>query len=307
MLVRGMGLANGIQIGEVTAPVAFNQDIRAIHPLLASVVPRFLLLALRNSFMNGEGGRALSSAAHGTLKIDSDVLHQIQIPLPPIGEQKRIVTIIDDAFAAIAIAKTNVERNLRNGREVFDGVLSDIFSRRKSGWEEKTLGNICIVDWGNTNLTKSSYVNGGEYLAVSAAGCDGRIDHKEHEKGTPVLSAIGAQCGRMFFPEEDFTAIKNTITLTPREDFCTGRFLYYLFEHVDLPKRGTAQPFMAKGDIQSFRVTVPISISEQQEIVSHIDALKTETRRLESLYSRKLAALNELKHSLLHQAFSGQL
>jgi restriction endonuclease S subunit len=112
MLVRGMGLANGIQIGEVTAPVAFNQDIRAIHPLRASVLPRFLLLALRNSFVNGEGERVLSSAAHGTLKIDTEALRQIVIPLPPLPEQRRIVGILSEAFAGVSTAKANAERKL---------------------------------------------------------------------------------------------------------------------------------------------------------------------------------------------------
>lgn len=140
----------------------------------------------------------------------------------------------------------------------------------KSGWELTTLGKVCTVDWGNTELTKSAYVNGGKFLAVSAAGCDGRIEHKEHEKYTPVLSAIGAQCGRMFFPEEDFTAIKNTITLTPNFGRCTGRFLYQLLTHVDLPKRGTAQPFISKGDIQSFQIPLP-PLAEQQRIVAILD------------------------------------
>ncbi|CUS36781.1 putative Type I restriction-modification system, specificity subunit [Candidatus Nitrospira nitrosa] len=140
----------------------------------------------------------------------------------------------------------------------------------KKGWTTKTLGEICVVDWGNTDLTKSSYVENGRYLAISAAGCDGRIGHKEHEKCTPVLSAIGAQCGRMFFPEEDFTAIKNTITLTPRDGTCTGRFLYQLLTYVELPKRGAAQPFISKGDIQTFQVSVP-PLSEQQRIVGILD------------------------------------
>jgi type I restriction enzyme S subunit len=126
------------------------------------------------------------------------------------------------------------------------------------------------VDWGNTDLTKAAYVEGGRYLAVSAAGCDGRIGHKEHTKHTPVLSAIGAQCGRMFLPEEDFTAIKNTITLTPRDGTCTGKFLYQLLTHVELPKRGAAQPFISKGDIQTFQVPVP-TLPEQQRIVSLLD------------------------------------
>ncbi|MFO0707676.1 MAG: restriction endonuclease subunit S, partial [Nitrospira sp.] len=140
----------------------------------------------------------------------------------------------------------------------------------KQEWQSKTLGEICVVDWGNTDLTKSAYVEDGKYLAVSAAGCDGRIGHKEHQKHTPVLSAIGAQCGRMFLPEEDFTAIKNTITLTPRDGICTGRFLYQLLTHVELPKRGAAQPFISKGDIQTFQVSVP-PLSEQHRIVGILD------------------------------------
>ena len=140
----------------------------------------------------------------------------------------------------------------------------------KAGWRQARLNDLCVVDWGNTNLTKAAYVEAGEFLAVSAAGCDGRIGHKEHFKHTPVLSAIGAQCGKMFFPDEDFTAIKNTITLTPREGKCSGRFLYYLLTFVKLPQRGAGQPFISKGDIQSFAVTFP-PLPEQQHIVGILD------------------------------------
>ncbi len=140
----------------------------------------------------------------------------------------------------------------------------------KPGWESAKLKDICVVDWGNTNLTKAAYVDDGEFLAVSAAGCDGRIGHKEHAKYTPVLSAIGAQCGKMFFPEEDFTAIKNTITLTPKSDLCSSRFLYYLLNFVELPKRGAGQPFISKGDIQNFQIKYP-PIPEQHRIVAILD------------------------------------
>ena len=54
-------------------------------------------------------------------------------------------------------------------------------------------------------------------------------------------------------------------------------------------------------------VSFPTSISEQRGIVSTLKDLRKETQRLESLYRRKLAALDELKKSLLHQAFSGHL
>ena len=87
-------------------------------------------------------------------------------------------------------------------------------------WPLIELRNVAIVNWGNTNLTKRSYVDDGEYLGVSAAGCDGRMTHAEHDIGTLVLSAIGANCGRMFLPDKKFTAINNTITINPIRENC---------------------------------------------------------------------------------------
>jgi type I restriction enzyme S subunit len=48
-------------------------------------------------------------------------------------------------------------------------------------------------------------------------------------------------------------------------------------------------------------------VSEQRSIVSQLDELRDETQRLATIYERKLAALDDLKKSLLHQAFSGNL
>lgn len=96
------------------------------------------------------------------------------------------------------------------------------------------------------------------------------MEHAEHKKDTPVLSAIGAQCGRMFLPQEDFTAIKNTITLTPIDGVSDPVFLYYLLTFVELPQRGAGQPFISKGDIQKFSVPLP-PLEEQRRIVAVLD------------------------------------
>lgn len=60
-------------------------------------------------------------------------------------------------------------------------------------------------------------------------------------------------------------------------------------------------------DIKEIDVHFPETLSEQRTIVAKLESLSAETQRLESLYRRKLAALGELKRSLLHQAFSGKL
>lgn len=169
---------------------------------------------------------------------------------------------------------------------------------------DSTLGDLCEVDWGNTNLTKSSYVTDGKFLAVSASGPDGRIDHYEHEGSIPVLSAIGAQCGKMFFPTEKFTAIKNTITLTPLKNVVDGKYLYYLFTHIDLPQRGAGQPFISKGDIQSFKITIPKEVKDQREIVGRLDKAFAEIDSLEKNLQLKEEKTNQLLQSMLSAAFN---
>ncbi len=132
------------------------------------------------------------------------------------------------------------------------------------------LKDVAKIDWGNTNLTKSAYVENGEYLAVSATGGDGRISHFEHEKGVTVLSAIGANCGKVFYPNEKFTAIKNTITFTPDREKILPEYLYVVMQKNDLPRRGGAQPFMSKGDVEKYEIPLP-PLDVQKEIVEQIE------------------------------------
>ena len=143
------------------------------------------------------------------------------------------------------------------------------------------LSEVCKVSWGNLSLTKSSYIENGPYLAVSAAGPDGRIGIAENKAFTPVLSAIGARCGTMFMPKEDFTAIKNTMTLQPDSKLLDNWYLLYVMMGSNLPRRGSAQPFMSKSDIEKFRIRVP-SLEEQKLIANNVEDLLQKCDLLEA-------------------------
>ncbi|HSV74342.1 MAG TPA: restriction endonuclease subunit S, partial [Chthonomonadales bacterium] len=99
VLVRGMGLAKGVPIGEVVTPCAFNQDLKALLPDISVVTTRFLAFALRQQ--DGQFSKILETAAHGTLKISSDDLRQITIPLPPLETQRAIVAEIEAEQALV--------------------------------------------------------------------------------------------------------------------------------------------------------------------------------------------------------------
>ena len=238
-------------------------------------------------------------------QITRTTLSPMKISVPPLDEQKRIVELLDAATARVTELTACYEQARAHANNLFTSALRELMEKCDNT-TEMTLSDICIVDWGNTDLTKKSYRSNGKYLAVSATGPDGRIGHAEHKAFTPVLSAIGARCGRMFLPEEDFTAIKNTITLTPIAEVASGKYIFFLFEHLSLPIRGAAQPFISKGDIEKFEVSVP-SLEEQKSIVARLDSMKAKTAEMVAAYDAKLTAAKNLRQSILESAFEGKL
>lgn len=148
------------------------------------------------------------------------------------------------------------------------------------------LKKIADVDWGNTNLTKSSFLQNGKFLAVSAAGIDGRIDHFEHNEHTIVISAIGANCGVVFYPGEKFTAIKNTITVSPNLSLVIGKYLFWFFKTNSFNRRGAGQPFLSKADTELIDIPLPPLETQKRiaDILDTVDALRQKDQELLKKY-----------------------
>ncbi len=167
----------------------------------------------------------------------------------------------------------------------------------RDGWIETTLDSVTECSWGNTETTKSKYVESG-YLAYSASGADGFLDWFEHDRTAVVLSAIGAQCGKTWFAEGQWTSIKNTIWLKSDNSNLLDKYLFYLSNRDQFWQiRGQAQPFISLGDVKKTKVLLP-PLPEQKRIVdlissvdSYIEALQ---QQLKSVKSSRNAVLYEL-------------
>lgn len=297
VIASRVGLGKVVQVEQDTA---INQDLRGLVPKDPN--------SLSNDFLYYWGlfvaPQIVAAGSGATVQgVRLDFLKGLMVPKLSLEKQKSLVEYLDLAFAELEILESQVAIQESRIAELTSSIIGQILSSMH-GIEglDCTLGEICDIDWGNTKLTKKSYVSNGNFAAVAAAGVDGRINHAEHKANTPVLSAIGANCGRMFFPTEDFTAIKNTITLTPHSGKVTGAYLYRLLQAIELPKRGAGQPFISKGDIQKFKVRI-LPFEKQDAAISAVDSALDEISSLEAAYETKKLLISELRESVLHKSF----
>jgi len=304
-----------------TEPMATNQGCKGLvpsDPLHYKFLYYYLssIVDLLNDLGSGATFKELSG---GKLK-------EVGIPFPPLPEQQRIVAILDAAFDGIATAKANAEQNLQNARALFESHLQSVFTQRGEGWEEKRLGEVYDVRDG-THDSPKYHATGYPLITSKNLKREGlsfddvslinerdftKINQRSAvHKGDVLFAMIGTIGNPTLVTVEPNFAIKN-VALFKIPQGQSGAFLkHYLASGWVISKmmqeaKGSTQKFVGLGYLRDFPINVP-PLAKQLEVVEALDELSAETQRLESLYQRKLAALDELKKSLLHQAFSGML
>jgi type I restriction enzyme S subunit len=130
----------------------------------------FLFYALK--FLN------LPSLAKGVKPgINRNDVYDLSFPFPPLKEQRRIVAILDDAFAGLDTVRANAEQNLQNSRDLYYGHLNDVFTRDTGGWETRQIGQISNV-YDGPHATPKTIGEGPIFLGISALK-DGVVDLQE--------------------------------------------------------------------------------------------------------------------------------
>lgn len=320
-------LANVAQL-DTDERVVFAQRIIILQPEERVLDRPFLKYLLLSDFMQRQ---ILEKGTGVTVQgIKASILKGICISFPSIAEQQRIAGILDEAFDGIATAKTNAEKNLQNARALLEGHLQAVFAEAYHAGELVTLAELAmnITDGDHLpppkapsgvpfitigNIVKDSRtIDFSETFMVPTAYFDALKPHRKPKKGDVLYTVTGSYGIPVLVTENhDFCFQRHIGIIRPKPDV-DSEWLCYLLESPQVSTQanevatGTAQKTVSLKALRGYKVPrVPLAI--QRETVIKLNSVRNETYRLKSIYQRKLATLEELKKSLLDQAFTGQL
>jgi len=275
----------------------------------------------------------LPSMARGVKPgINRNDVYRLESQFPPLPEQKRIVAMLDEAFAGIDAAIANTEKNLAHARELFESYLNAVFTQKGDGWVEKKLGDFAIsVSTGpfGSLLHKSDYVSEGVPLVnpiniigniivpdknkLIDASTKQRLQSYVLQKRDIVIGRRGeiGRCAVIDSEHDGWLCGTGCFFIRPRPSV-NSHFLASLIrsneyrEQLERASTGATMKNLSNKALANLMIAIP-SIEEQSEILTTLDDLASETQRLESIYQQKLDALAELKQSVLQKAFRGEL
>lgn len=260
--------------------------------------------------------------------ISGDLVKKVILPIPPLSQQKQIVAILDKAFLAIDKAKANAAQNLQNAKELFESYLQNVFENKGDDWEENTLEQIA-QDFGRGKSKhrprNDKKLYGGDFPFIQT----GDIRNSEHfitnytqtynnvglaqsklwPKGT-ICITIAANIAETGILSFDACFPDSVIGIVVDDNKAIIDYVEYLLQYfkvnIQSLSQGSAQENINLGTFKDKLFPFP-SIKEQKHIVVKLDVIAEETKKLQSIYTQKIADLDELKKSILQKVFSGQL
>jgi type I restriction enzyme S subunit len=318
------------QVGILRFEATTNQAVCGILPN-DKFVPEFLyyfLLAKKDDLVAQATGNAQPNISQIKIK-------NTAVPVLPLPEQQRIVALLDEAFAGLATAKANAEQNLQNARAIFESHLQSVFSQRGVGWNELALSELCDIKHGFA-FEGEFFSAEGDYVLLTpgnfyeAGGYRDRGEKQKYFMGDIPRDYVLRRGDLLVAMTEQAAGLLGSSLLVPASDkflhnqrlglvtakpnvAWSNKFFFHVFntQHVRREIHASASGVKVRHtsptEIGDVIVSFPVSLQEQKSLVAEFASVSAETQRLTHLYERKLAALEELKKSLLHQAFNGEL
>ncbi|MAI37679.1 restriction endonuclease subunit S [Alteromonas sp.] len=314
-----LGIAKGLTNG-----VGFGSSEFIVFRTNEELLPEYLYyFLLRPTFR--ERGQKLMTGAVGHKRIPKEFIENIEVPLPTVDEQRRIVAILKQSLADILRAKLSAKRNLKNTQELFNSYLHQIFTEIKKGNIQVNLGEIAEVSSGGTpkktnkefwqgdipwyssgELNKTFTIDPKE--KITEAGLAGS-NAKLFPKGSLLIGMYDTAALKMSILDREGTFNQAICGVKPNGKINLEFVLHSInFIKPDLLKlrRGVRQKNLNQSKIKDIPLFFP-NLEKQDEVVAELRNLESQLNDLAEIYQRKIVALDDLKKSILEKAFSGGL
>jgi type I restriction enzyme, S subunit len=302
-------------------PALLNQRVCRLQGFTTDIVPRFLFYGVNSHLKAIENATGYSTVKH----LSSKQILGIEFSFPPLPEQRRIVGLLDEVFAGIALSKANVERSMKNARTLLESHVQFIFTQRGKGWVQKKLGDVCkitstLVDPRKNEFRDLVHIGAGNIesqtgvlVQLKTAREEGLISGKFlFDESMVLYSKIRPYLMKVARPEFKGLCSADVYPLAPRPKVITRDYLFHLLlskPFTDYAIEGSARAGMPKvnrGHLFEFKMRLP-TLEEQKELTARLDDIYRQTQRIASIYQAKLEALRTLEKALLHRAFAGEL
>jgi len=321
-----LGIARGLING-----IGFGSSEYIVFRSKGEIIPEYLFYFLSRCDFRDEGSKLMTGAV-GHKRVTKEWVENYNIPIPPIPEQERIVSILDKAFSAIDQAKQNAEKNLKNVKELIDSYLQGVFE--SGNWETRTLKELTTkIGSGatprggqetykseGTSFVRSMNVHDWEFKERNLAFIDEKqakeLDGVTLHEDDVLLNITGASVTRCcVFPRKYLPARVNqhVSIIRPKNELLDSKFLNLLLTSKPYKdkllftgEQGATRQAITKAQIESFRVSIPL-LKEQKTIVRQFELLRAKAQKLEANYQQKIIELEEIKRLILQKSFNGKL
>lgn len=251
-------------------------------------------------------------------RISRKNLGMIEIPIPPVEEQQKIVEKLDKAFELIDQAKANIEQNIINAKELFQSKLDEVFSQKGDGWTESKLGEIALVTAGQSPEGKyyNSEGNGMPFYQGKKEFTDKYIGNPvvwtskvtKIAKEGDVLMSVRAPVGPVNFATQECCIGRGLASIRALGNFDRG-FLFHFFKYIEkqlIGNSGAVFNSINKSQIENLAIIYP-EINKQKTINKELIDMNNAIDSLILKYQQKLSNIEELRKSILERAFKGEL
>ncbi len=319
----------GASLGKILTGIggAYNVAIMRTIPdetlLSKGFLKYYLMSSIFQNFLLNIGGRAAQAG------FNKEDLKSLSIPLTTLDEQLRIVSYLDTTFANIDNLKSNASKALSEAKALFQAALAEAMMP-KEGWEEKTLGEICTIVGriGYRGYTRKDIVNNKNEGAISLSPSnivDGKMNYSnctyitwykydespeiKINEGDILIVKTGSSFGKSAYVDK----LPHKATINPqfvvlKDIKSNNKYLAYqlktkrTIDYINTIVSGSAIPTFSQANLSKMTIFIP-SISEQHQIVRHLDSLSSKVRQMEENYSKTLAECDALKQAILRDVF----